>query len=160
MKVNFKKLHKDAVIPTYAKPGDAGMDMTAVAVAYTADSEDFTEKYIEYDTGIAVEIPEGYFGLCVPRSSVTKKDFILKNSCGIIDSGFRDSIKFRFWITKHSHKTTPNGSADTYIDFDMYKKNERIGQLLILPYPKIEMIEVEELSNTERGTGGFGHSGS
>lgn len=150
MEIKFKKLHPDAVIPTYAKSGDAGMDM--VAVDYNK-----TEDFIQYDTGIAVEIPEGYFGLCVPRSSNSKKDLLLTNSCGIIDSGYRGNISFRFKPTVHTHEHLPENVS---INVKQYGIGERIGQLIILPYPQIEMVEVEELSDSERGTGGFGHSGN
>jgi dUTP pyrophosphatase len=150
MEIKFKKLHPTATIPTYAKFGDAGMDMTAVHISYTED-------YIEYDTAIAVEIPEGYVGLLFPRSSNSKKDLLLCNGIGVVDSGYRNSVRFRYKVTKHTHENLPENIG---ISFNGYKIGERIGQLIILPFPKIEMIEVEELSDTERGTGGFGHSGS
>lgn len=79
--VNFKKLSKKAVIPSYAHPTDAGMDMVAI-------SKTETENYIEFDTGIAVEIPEGFVGLIFPRSSISKKDLSLCNSVGVIDAKF------------------------------------------------------------------------
>ena len=80
MKIRFKKLHEDAVLPVHAKIGDAGVDLTAVTEEY--------DKYgnIVFDTGIAVEIPEGYVGLVFPRSSITKTHHLLKNSVGVIDS--------------------------------------------------------------------------
>lgn len=144
LKVRFKKLYEDAVTPSYAKDGDAGLDLTA----YTATSI-VSETYIEYGTGIAVEIPHGYVGLVFPRSSVSKKEnFYLKNSVGVIDSGYRGEIKLRF----HKQK-------DTLQREDRYEVGEKIGQLIILPYPTIYLEEVEELSSTERGEGGFGSTG-
>lgn len=136
LKVKFKKVHPDAVTPTYAKNGDAGLDLTAI---YAISSENF----IEYRTGIAVEIPEGYVGFVFPRSSVSKKkNFYLKNSVGVIDSGYRGEILLRF------------NTSDS-----RYDAGEKIGQLIILPYPTIQLEEVEELSSTERGEGGFGSTG-
>lgn len=138
--VRVKKLHKEAVVPSYAKYGDAGMDLTAV-------SKTETNHYIEYDTGLAVEIPHGYVGIIVPRSSVTKKQLMLKNSAGIIDSGYRGPIKVRF--------------QDLGItEADMYKVGERIAQLIIMKLPTIDIMEVDELSDSERGEGGFGSSGN
>lgn len=139
MKVKIKKLHPDATLPTYAKPGDAGADLTAISI-------NSKQEYIEYDTGIAFEIPEGYFGMVVPRSSVTNKSLILKNSIGIIDAGFRNSVKFRF-------KIVDNGEH-------IYNIGDRIGQIIILPYPQIDYEVVEELGSTERGADGFGSSGA
>ena len=90
MEVKIKKLHKDAVIPSYAKPGDAGMDLVAISKVY--------DKYgnVSYGTGIAIEIPHGYMGLIFPRSSNSKYDLLLTNSVGIIDSGYRGEILLKF----------------------------------------------------------------
>lgn len=81
MKVKIKKLHKNAVIPSYAKEGDAGLDLTCTAIE---QEENFGN--IVYKTGIAVEIPEGYVGLLFPRSSISKTTCLLSNSVGVIDS--------------------------------------------------------------------------
>ena len=136
LKVQFKKLYVDAVKPSYAKDGDAGLDLTATHMTWE-------ENFIEYGTGIAVEIPEGYVGLVFPRSSVSKREnFYLKNSVGVIDSGYRGEIKLRF-----------NKSEEHY------GAGEKIGQLIILPYPTIYLEEVNELSSTDRGQGGFGSTG-
>ena len=148
MKVKFGKLHDDAVLPTYAKKGDAGMDLVATSVTEKPGKHGFVHvlKYIEYGTGIAVEIPEGYVGLLFPRSSVTKQDLMLKNSIGVIDSGYRGEIMLRFKSIKPQK--------------ERYEIGERIGQLLIIPIPKIEPIWALELSDTERGSGGFGSTGT
>jgi dUTP pyrophosphatase len=138
LKVRFKKLHPDAVTPTYAKDGDAGLDLTAVR-----QSTNTGLPFLEYGTGIAVEIPYGYVGLVFPRSSVSKlEDFYLKNSVGVIDSGYRGEIMLRFNKSNTS-----------------YQVGDKIGQLIIIPYPTIYLEEVKELSNTERGEGGFGSTG-
>jgi dUTP pyrophosphatase len=145
MKIKIKKLVNNAVIPTYAKDGDAGMDMTCTKINYTED-------YVEYETGISMEIPKGYVGLIFPRSSNSKKDLLLKNSVGIIDSGYRGPINFRYAVVQHV------SSNERYDGYKEYMVGDRIGQIMILPYPEIEFVESEELSNTERGEGGFGSS--
>lgn len=136
LKIKIKKLTKEAVIPKYQNHGDAGMDVHSV-------SKTETEKYIEYGTGLALEIPEGYVCLIFPRSSVSKKDLMLANSVGVLDSGYRGELKLRF----------------QKFGEDNYEVGERIGQILIIPHPKIEIEEVLELSETIRGDGGFGSSG-
>ena len=145
MQVKLKKLHPDAVLPSYAKPGDAGMDLRVVAI---------TEEpyYIQYHTGIAVELPEGYFGMLVPRSSNSKKDLLMANSPGTLDAGFRGEICFRF-------KKVRNISPFVGGDYQVYNVGDACGQLIIMPYPQVQFVEVEELSETERGEGGFGSTG-
>lgn len=139
MQVKFKKLHNNAVIPSYATAGDAGLDMVAT------DLRDWHDQVV-YMTGIAVEIPEGHVGLLFPRSSIRKYQLSLSNSVGVIDSGYRGEIQFTF------NKTSGPASQK-------YKIGERIGQLVIIPYPIIEAVEVDELSDSERGEGGFGSTG-
>ena len=142
MKVRIKKLHKDAVIPTYAKNGDAGMDLTAISAEWNDNNTICT-----YDTGISIEIPKGYVGLLFPRSSVSKTKLQLANSVGVIDSGYRGSIMFKYrYLVTEEH---------IYHE-EIYYAGERIGQILIIPYPQIEFEEVNELSDTDRGSGGFG----
>ncbi len=157
MKINIKKLHKDAIIPKYAHDGDAGMDMYAVSV-------NITDDYIEYDTGIAMEIPEGYVGLCFPRSSNSKKDLVLANAVGVIDSIYRGSIRFRF---KRQYRVNTPSTFEHYISsremvecIKIYDIGDAIGQIIIIPYPHIEFNEVDELSSTERGESGFGSTGN
>ena len=156
MKVKIKKLHKDAVIPRYAKAGDAGMDLTAVSMNIDKHGN------ICYGTGLAFEIPEGYVGLVFPRSSNCKKDLVLTNSVGVIDSGYRGEVSFKFrpHIESASCAHT-NGQFEisSWFNTEAYKVRDRIGQIIIMPYPSIEFEEVEELSETERGAGGYGSSG-
>lgn len=147
MKVKIKKLNESAVIPKYSKTGDAGMDLVATSKE--------TDKYgnIVYGTGLAFEIPKGYVGLLFPRSSISKYDMNLTNSIGVLDSGYRGEVFFkfkrplRFTVVPVDHKPMT------------YNVGDRIGQIIILPYPQIEFEEVEELSETDRGTGGFGSTG-
>ena len=138
MKVNVKKLDSNAVLPTYAKHGDAGMDLTATSKSYDEHGN------VVYGTSLAFEIPAGYVGLLFPRSSNTKKDLILGNSVGVIDSGYRGEVVFKF-------KTT-----NWHDSFNDYNVGDRIGQIIIMPYPQIEFNLVDELSTTDRGIGGFG----
>ena len=138
--IKVKKLNKDAIIPSYSKIGDAGMDLTI-----TSEIEN-TSFSVSYGFGIAMEIPQGYVGLIFPRSSVRNQDLILSNCVGVIDSGYRGELQATFKKT--------NG-----LDSIKYKVGERGAQIIILPYPTIYMTEVPELSNTERGSGGFGSTG-
>lgn len=138
--VKVKKIDLNAVIPSYSKIGDAGMDLTI-----TREIEN-TSFSVSYGFGIAMEIPKGFVGLVFPRSSVRNQDLVLSNCVGVIDSGYRGELQATFKKT--------NG-----LDSIKYKVGDRGAQIIILPYPTIYMTEVLELSNTERGTGGFGSSG-
>lgn len=165
LNVKIKKLREDAVIPHYAKPGDAGMDLTTVDIVYNTEKD-----YYEYHTGLAVEIPQGYVGLLFPRSSNRKTNAYMANHVGVIDSGYRGEIMICF-KNRTSQKvidafeTVDDSKLDTRIHFPYnymdkpYQIGDRVAQLMILPYPEIEFEEVEELSETERGDGGFGHTG-
>ena len=143
MKVRIKKLNENAVIPTYAKEGDAGMDLVATSVI----SE--TPTQITYGLGVALEIPEGFVGLVFPRSSIRKTRLQLSNSVGVIDSGYRGELQATF---NKIRTTIENQKND-------YKVGDRIAQIIIIPYPPIEFDAVDELSDTERGEGGFGSTG-
>ena len=149
MKVKIKKLDERAVVPSYAKKGDAGLDFTAVNI-----SKDNVGN-ITYHTGLAIEIPEGYVGLLFPRSSISKKQQFLTNSVGVIDSGYRGEIMAKFKPVMGSYE-----SILDLFESNEYQVGDKIVQLIILPYPQIEFEEVEELSETERGYGGFGHTGN
>jgi dUTP pyrophosphatase len=141
MIVKIKKLHENAVIPAYAKPGDAGLDLTATSVV--------TDEYgnVVYGTGLAIEIPFGYAGLLFPRSSNSKTDLYLTNHVGVVDSGYRGEIMFKY------------RPLDGILNSKIYQVGERVGQIVILPYPAVSFEEVEQLSNTERGEGGYGSTG-
>lgn len=141
MKVKIKKLDQKAVLPKYAKKGDAGMDLTATSKWYDDDNN------VCYGTGIAMEIPQGYVGLVFPRSSNAKQDLILSNSVGVIDSGYRGEITFKFKLVEDRHLAKD------------YNVGDRVGQIIIMPYPIIEFVEVSKLSETDRGKGGYGSSG-
>jgi dUTP pyrophosphatase len=144
MEIKIKKLNPNAVVPSYSKDGDAGMDLTATEII----SE--TKIDVTYGTGISMEIPKGYVGLVFPRSSIRKYDLSLTNCVGVIDSGYRGEIQATF---KKTNWLKGNESVK-------YQIGDRIVQIMIIPYPQVSFIEVEELSSSERGTGGFGSTGA
>jgi dUTP pyrophosphatase len=146
--VKIKKTNPEAVLPKYAHLTDAGLDLTAASM-------DITDEYIEYDTGVAVAIPKGYVGLVFPRSSVSKYDLTQCNSVGIIDAGYRNSIKVRF---KRANRTNPEYRL-TEDDLKIYYPGDRVAQFMILPYPMVGWNEVTDLEDTDRGLGGFGSTG-
>jgi len=137
--VKFQKLHPSAVLPKYAKEGDAGMDLTVTSYI------ELNEDKVQYGFGLAVEIPKGYVGLLFPRSSVHKKDLMLSNAVGVVDSGYRGEVKAVFYSIDLRNR---------------YKIGERAVQLLIMPYPKVKAEWAETLSVTERGIGGYGSTGA
>ena len=139
MNIKIKKLDPAAKIPKYAKHGDAGMDLTCVGFSQA-------ETYVEYDTGLAMEIPEGHVGFLFPRSSVSKTNLMLANCVGVVDSGYRGPVKLRF-----KEMNGPIGGR--------YKIGDRVGQLIIMPVPNFNCVEVDELTETSRGEGGFGSTG-
>ena len=142
--LNNKKLHPEAVIPAYAKEGDAGMDLVATSII----SETHTQ--ITYGLGVALEIPNGFVGLVFPRSSIRKTRLQLSNSVGVIDSGYRGELQATF---NKITTTLENQKND-------YKVGDRVAQIMIIPHPSIDFQEVEYLSNTQRGEGGFGSTGN
>ena len=145
MKVKIKKLNPLAVIPKYSKPGDAGMDLYAVDVKHNFDAITGDLTKITVDSGLAFEIPEGFVGLVFPRSSVQGTGVRLANCVGVIDSGYRGSVKAVFDVIDHS--------------LIAYEVGDKFAQIMIIPYPPVEFEEVEDLSSTERGEGGFGSTG-
>lgn len=150
MEVRIKKLYKDSILPTKAHASDAGYDLYAHSKSYDNDGN------VVYGSGVAMEIPKGHVGLIFPRSSNAKKDLLLSNSVGIIDSGFRGEISFKF---KPSNVIEKPDLAYIPESISKYDIGDRIGQIIIMPYPEIEFVEVDELSDSERGDGGYGSSG-
>jgi len=138
--VKFRKLVPEAVTPEYAQNGDAGMDLTATSLRVT-------NTFMEFGTGIAVQIPENHVGLLFPRSSITKAaaGVSLKNSVGVIDSNYRGEILVRFEL--------PYAGA---VGGTIPVVGDRVAQLVIIPYPRVKFVEVEKISDTNRGQGGFG----
>lgn len=150
MKVKFKKLSPEAVMPRYAHDTDAGMDLTATRRELDDDGN------VVYHTDLAMEIPQGYVGLIFPRSSISRREIALTNSVGVIDAGYRGEITAKF-------RPAPAFDDGSYyrnrVIPPVYNVGDRIAQLIILPYPHIEPVEAEELSSSERGTGGYGSTG-
>jgi len=140
MKVRTKKLNQNAVIPTYAKDGDAGMDLVATRIISNTTFD------VSYGTDLAMEIPNGFVGLVFPRSSIRKYELVLSNSVGVIDSGYRGEIQATF-------------KKENGLDSLAYKVGDRIAQIMIIPYPPVEFEQWDELSDSERGDGGFGSTG-
>ena len=142
IKIKIKKLVTEAVIPSFAHAGDACMDLTAI-------SKNFVEEsgfgYIEYGFGLSFEIPPNHAMLIFPRSSISNTGLLLSNAVGVVDETYRGEVKARFkWV---------KGAKE-------YSIGDRIAQFMVIPRPIVEIEEVEELSNSERGQGGFGSSGS
>ena len=137
MYLRVKKLHDDAVVPSSSHKGDAGIDLVAISLKKT-------EEYWEYSTGLAFEIPCYMVGLIFPRSSISDTHHFLRNSVGVIDSGYRGEIKLRMSVPDNDQ---------------CYKVGDRVGQLIVIDCPLPKIIEVEELEDSERGEGGFGSTG-
>ena len=140
MKVKMKKLHPNAVKPKYAKESDAGMDLVATEIISN------TTFQITYGLGIAMEIPTGMVGLVFPRSSIRNTELTLSNSVGVIDAGYRGELQATF--------NKLNG-----LDSVAYKVGDRVAQIVIVPHPIVQFVEVDELSESARGKGGFGSTG-
>lgn len=169
MKVNIKKLHQDAVVPSYAHDTDCGMDLTAVSKTF--------DEYgnVVYGFGLAFEIPEGYAGFIFPRSSNYKTGMLLTNAVGVVDSGYRGEVSAKFALKHNGIMPSKLWDRLKYLFTGLIKNNcgvnanyniigsynvgDRVAQMVILPYPKVEFVEVDELSDTERGTGGYGSTG-
>lgn len=142
MKLKIKRLSKEAVLPSYAKNGDAGLDLTATKIIKNGLFS------VWYATDIAVEIPKEHYGALAPRSSISNNGALtLANSVGTIDYGFRLGIQVRF-----------NRTFKGVFTRKQYKVGDRIAQLIIVPFNSVEVEEVEVLSETERG--GWGSTGN
>lgn len=183
--IKMKRLVENAVLPKKAHKTDAGFDMVATNVVYDPDG------CATYGTGIAMEIPEGYVGLIFPRSSICRKDLTLANCVGVIDSGYRGEVSFKFKPTLmfsdrdvvgtsvHDRQGTfqtdiatqfvtaagrhedmpdvPDGCSP--ISPAVYEVGDRIGQLIIIKLPDVDIVESADLANSDRGIGGYGSTG-
>lgn len=137
--LKVKKIFSNAVVPSHTKLGDAGMDLTAISLEKNGE-------YYEYGTGLSIELPLGYVGLVFPRSSISKTDHYLRNSVGVIDAGYRGEIKIRMSVP--------------FLGGVEYKVGDRVAQLIIMKLPWVNIEQVDELSETDRGEGGFGSTGN
>lgn len=142
-KLNIKKLNEKAIIPTYGTEYSAGADLYACIDEVVTINPNET-KLIK--TGLAMEIPVGYAGFIYARSGLaSKKGLAPANKVGVVDADYRGEVM----VALHNHSTEKKE----------VEPNERIAQLVIAPFLKVEFNEVEELEDTERGTGGFGSTG-
>ena len=137
----IRRLHEDATLPERAYSGDAGLDLATCERVELGPGERATVP-----TGLAVAIPEGYAGFVQPRSGLAARHGIsVVNSPGLIDSGYRGEIRVVLLNTDAEH---------TFVA----EPGDRIAQLVVLPIPELELVEVDELPETERGVRGFGSS--
>ena len=141
--VKIKKLNENATVPTYGSPYSAGADLYSAMDELTI--EPHTTTLVK--TGIALELPVGFAGLIYARSGLaTKRGLAPANKVGVIDCDYRGEVM----VALHNHGNVPQTVA----------KGERIAQLVITPYVVAQFIESEELSETVRGEGGFGSTGT
>ena len=146
MEIKIKKLYKDAITPTRGSEEAAGYDLYACLGGFE-ECEISPNTTMKIGTGIAAEIPNGYFGAVFARSGLaTKKGLRPANCVGVVDSDYRGEIM----VALHNDDKEPQ-TIQAY---------ERIAQLVILPYLNVSFTEVNELSDTERGEGGFGSTGT
>ena len=142
--VKIKKLDERATIPSYGSEYAAGFDLYAIL------DDELTIKSHEtilIKTGLSMEIPVGYAGMIFARSGLaTKKGLAPANKVGVVDSDYRGEVM----VALHNHSNTDQTISN----------GERIAQMVIMPFYKAEFSVVDELSNTERGTGGFGSTGT
>lgn len=139
MQLKIKKLHPDAKLPTYAHATDAGMDLYAVA-----DTVILARQRVRVSTGIAMAIPDGYVGLVWDKSGISYKSG-LKVIGGVADAGYRGEIFIGIM----------NTTDEDYI----FQKGDKVAQMLIQKVEHPELVEVDELDDTLRGTGAFGSTG-
>lgn len=138
MKVNIK-LIEDGKMPVKMHKTDAGFDCYARELVNLGNQ-------IKYNLGFAIEIPQGHVGLVFPRSSVFKTGLSMSNSVGVIDSDYRGEVSAVY------------NNVDT--EKERYKIGDRVCQLIIMPYPEIELKQVDNLSDSDRGEGSYGSTGN
>jgi dUTP pyrophosphatase len=143
MSLRVRRVDPRAVLPTRAYPGDAGLDLYALDDAELGPGERASVR-----TGIAVQIPEGQAGLVLPRSGLARRHGIsVVNAPGLIDAGYRGEVEV---LLLNTDRSTPFSIA----------AGDRIAQLVIVGVHAPQVLEVQELALSERGSGGFGSSGS
>lgn len=149
LNVKIKKLSDNAVIPFYAHDSDAGLDLTATSKSY--------DEYgnVVYGTGLAFAIPKGFVGYLFSRSSVSKKDLSLANSVGVIDSGYRGEVILKF-KPSNVYSRISKGVSLRRVYPESYEIGDKIGQIIIMPIPKITLELVDDLGTSDRGIGAFG----
>lgn len=143
VQLKFKLLRPRALLPFYATSGAAGMDIRFCPENNLARVLEHNEIALA-ETGLAVEVPEGYELQCRPRSGLATQGIAVNNAPGTIDSDYRGEIKVI--LINHGGMT-------------LISPGDRIAQLVLAKTPKLEIVEVDELSDTARGEGGFGSTG-
>ena len=147
MQLKIKKLHPDAVIPKYATPGSACFDLHAVDCGQQTPV--WGCQPVTFRTGLSFEIPTGYAIKIYSRSGHGFKNAVrLSNVVGIIDSDFRGEVMVRLTCD------------DAQLDVLRVNPGDRIAQAMLVPVEQVEFLEVDDLSSTSRGSGGFGSTGS
>lgn len=136
-------LKSEGILPTRATAGDAGLDLYATRITQELDNSG--KLTLVYHTDIAVEIPENHVGLLFMKSSVAKRSLMLCNAVGVIDAHYRGEIMLKYKVITDAIPT-------------VYQPGEACGQLVIVPVEILDPVFVEELSETERGTMGFGEA--
>lgn len=144
MIIRFKKVHENAKEPMRGSEWAAGWDLTCCDIEWDEEA-----KVLVYHTGLAFEIPRGHVGLLFPRSSIYRKTLWLTNSVGVLDADYRGEVLFKYGLRWN---TRPEAA--------LYNVGERVGQLVVVPIPEVAFIEAENLSETKRGTGGYGSTGN
>lgn len=153
MKIKFRRLNENAVVPVFATKGAACADVVATEIV-KQDSYNVTVKL-----GFATEIPEGYKGVVVPRSSFTQKGWVMQNSPAQIDSDYRGEWMLKFQSLTFDAVSTRHGLIDLLPEDFPYQVGDRVAQVYFEKVEQAEFIVVDELESTERGEGGFGSTG-
>lgn len=138
--LKVKRLHADAVLPTYKHPGDAGMDLSALQAVTLAPSE-----IVAVPTGLAFAIPNGYVGLVHPRSGLALRGLTVANAPGTIDAGYRGEVKVLL--------------INLGLEPFAIQKGDRIAQLVLQAVAYLPLVVSANLDDTVRGSGGFGSTG-
>jgi dUTP pyrophosphatase len=138
MQLKVKKLYKDVKLPSYSRKGDAGIDLFAHTLEFVKSTQ------IKYGTGIAMEIPTGYVGLLIQRSNTVNRGIRLSNCVGVIDSNFRGEILVYFSFNHRQGK--------------LYHIGDKVAQIVIVPCPTFEVVDVRAISDSARQGNGFGSS--
>lgn len=147
------KLAPGGRMPTKGHPTDAMWDVYAA-------SRTIENEYITYGLGFSTELPEGWAGQFYPRSSISNTDLVLCNSVGVIDEGYRGEWSARFRPALRLRDFPWERAWMPDHNLDTYNVGDRIGQICFFPLPAYELVEVEELTTTTRGDGGFGSTGN
>lgn len=159
MKIKVQKLHRDAILPRYATPGAACFDLHALG-GYGRAEDMMPGSKAAFRTGLAFEVPQGHVMLIFSRSGHGfKNDIRLANCVGVIDSDYRGEVLVKLTSDDIPDHMPTFGGGKANVTFLRVNPGDRIAQAMILPIPQVELVEADSLSETERGTGGFGSTG-